>query len=97
MSQYQVDSERIMTASAAVSASVGTIREAVAGMYANLTSLQSVWTGGAATRFAGVSEQWRAAQLQMEQSLESIQLALSQASSVYTDAEVQASRLFAGS
>ncbi len=38
--------------------------------------------------------QWRAAQQQMEQSLESIQQALTQASSVYADAESQAVRLF---
>lgn len=97
MSQYQVDSEQIRTSSAAVSSSVGTIREAVAGMYANLTALQSVWTGSAASRFGTVADQWKAAQQQMEASLESIQHALSQASNVYADAETQASRLFSGS
>ncbi|MBT1176614.1 WXG100 family type VII secretion target [Bifidobacterium callimiconis] len=96
MPQYQVDSEQIQSSSAAVSASVTQIREAVNGMYANLNQLQSVWRGGAATQFASVASQWRAAQQQMEASLESIQNALSQASMVYSDAESQASRLFAG-
>ncbi|KAA8830271.1 WXG100 family type VII secretion target [Bifidobacterium tissieri] len=96
MPQYQVDSEQIQSSSAAVSASVTQIREAVNGMYANLNQLQSVWQGGAATQFASVASQWRAAQQQMEASLESIQNALSQASMVYSDAESQASRLFAG-
>ena len=55
----------------------------------------SVWRGGAATQFNAVAEQWRAAQQQMERSLESIQHALMQASSLYADTEMQASRLFA--
>ena len=65
------------------------------GMYGNLNNLQSVWRGGAATQFNAVAEQWRAAQQQMERSLESIQHALMQASSLYADTEMQASRLFA--
>ena len=95
MPQYHVDSERIQASSAAVSASVGQIRQAVAGMYANLNELQSVWQGSAATQFSSVAAQWRSAQQQMELSLESIQRALTQASAVYADAEAQASRLFA--
>lgn len=51
--------------------------------------------GGAATQFNAVAEQWRAAQQQMEQSLESIQHALTQASALYAETEMQASRLFA--
>lgn len=95
MPGYVVDPERIQSSSAAVSASVGQIRQAVGGMYANLTALQEAWRGVAATQFASVAAQWRAAQQQMETSLESIQAALAQASVVYTDAESQASRLFA--
>ena len=95
MPQYQVDSERIQSSSAAVSASIAAIRQAVNGMYTNLTGLQDAWRGGAATQFTSVSAQWRAAQQQMEASLESIQQALTQASTVYADAEAQASRLFA--
>lgn len=95
MPQYQVDSERIQSSSAAVSASIAAIRQAVNGMYTNLNGLQDAWRGGAATRFTSVSAQWRAAQQQMEASLESIQQALTQASTVYADAEAQASRLFA--
>lgn len=94
MPQYQVDSEQMRSSSAAVSSSVSSIREAVAGMYTNLNGLQQVWTGSAATQFSAVAEQWRSAQIQMEQSLEAIQQALAQASNVYADAEIQASRLF---
>ena len=93
MPQYQVDSEQIQSSSAAVNASIQSIRQAVQGMYLN--NLQSVWRGGAATQFTAVAEQWRAAQQQMEQSLESIQRALMQASTLYSETEMQASRLFA--
>ncbi|OZG67701.1 WXG100 family type VII secretion target [Bifidobacterium eulemuris] len=94
MPQYQVDSERIQSSSAAVYASIAQIRQAVGGMYANLNELQNVWRGSAATQFTAVAAQWRTAQQQMETSLESIQRALTQASAVYADAETQASRLF---
>ena len=94
MAQFQVDSEQIQSSSAAVNASIQAIRQSV-GMYANLNNLQSVWRGGAATQFNAVAEQWRAAQQQMEQSLESIQHALTQASALYAETEMQASRLFA--
>ena len=95
MAQYQVDPERIQSSSAAVSASIASIREATGGMVANLNALQDAWRGTAATKFASVFTQWHAAQQQMEASLESIQNALTQASMVYADAEMQASRLFA--
>lgn len=95
MPQYQVDSERIQSSSAAVATSISQIRQAVGGMYTNLNALQDAWRGSAATQFNAVAEQWRSAQQQMEASLESIQRSLAQASTVYADAEIQASRLFA--
>lgn len=94
MPQYQVDSEQIQSSSAAVCSSIGAIRQAVDGMYANLDALQNVWRGGAATQFSTLAAQWRSAQQQMDQSLESIQQALTAASQVYADAETQAARLF---
>ena len=42
MPQYQVDSEQIQSSSAAVNASIQSIRQAVQGMYGNLNNLQSV-------------------------------------------------------
>ena len=94
MAQFQVDSDRIQQAAGAVGTSVQAIRDAVNGMYANLQQLQSVWTGSASVQFASTAQQWRAAQQQMEQSLQSIQLAMQQASNVYLDAETQAAALF---
>ena len=90
MAQYQVDSEQIQSSSAAVRSSIEQIRQAVQGMYANLEGLNSVWSGSASAQFAGVIRQWRAAQQQMDASLEAIGMSLTQASNVYADAEAQA-------
>ncbi len=49
MPQYQVDSERIQSSSAAVATSISQIRQAVGGMYTNLNALQDAWRGSAAT------------------------------------------------
>ncbi|MEK0306439.1 WXG100 family type VII secretion target [Bifidobacterium favimelis] len=96
MPQFRVDSEELLRASGAVSTSVSSIRDSVSGMYVNLGNLQEMWTGSAAANFTAVAEQWRAAQLQMEEALEGIQRALAQASGLYSEAEAQASGLFAG-
>ena len=63
MPQYQVDSERIQSSSAAVATSISQIRQAVGGMYTNLNALQDAWRGSAATQFTAVAEQWRAAHI----------------------------------
>ncbi len=56
MPQYQVDSERIQSSSAAVATSISQIRQAVGGMYTNLNALQDAWRGSAATQFTAVAE-----------------------------------------
>ncbi|MCI1635556.1 WXG100 family type VII secretion target [Bifidobacterium sp.] len=94
MTNFQVDSEQIRTSSAAVQHSIEAIRDSVHGMYGNLQGLEGIWTGSAATQFTQISQQWRNAQIQMEQSLEAIQRALTQASSLYEEAESQATMLF---
>ncbi len=94
MAHFQVDCESLAQSASAVGASINAIRDAVNGMYANLQQLQSVWTGPASVQFASTAQQWRAAQQQMEQSLQAIQLAMQQASNVYLDAENQAAALF---
>lgn len=93
--RYNVDSERVQAASAAVSRSVGAIRSEVAIMMRNLTDLQASWQGSAATAFSGVASQWQGAQAQVEQALAAIQQALAAAATTYSDAELQAARLFA--
>ena len=93
--RYDVDSERVAQAGAAVNGSVGTIRAEVGAMMRHLQDLQSSWHGSAATAFGGVMAQWQGAQVQVEQALDAIQQALGSAAQTYAEAESQAARLFA--
>ncbi len=97
MTAYQVDAAEVAAASAAASATAANIRSSVAAMMAQLQALQATWAGGASASFQNVIAGWQATQIQVEDSLESVSVALSQASSTYTDAEAAASSLFAGS
>ena len=94
MSKFEVDSDRVMQASAAVSTSVTAIRGDVARMMANLVELGDTWRGSAATSFTGVVAQWQQAQTQVETALDAITAALGSAAATYDDAEARAARLF---
>lgn len=94
MTRYHVDAAEVASASALASRSSDTIRSEVAAMMGHLTALESSWQGGAAVAFTGVLEQWRGTQAQVEQALDSLSLALSQAADQYQSAEDAASRLF---
>lgn len=95
MSRFEVDSARVEEASTQVRCSVQAITTEVDRMMRHLESLQSVWRGQAATGFAEVSAQWRATQQQVRDSLESIQIALSEAGRQYAETETATARLFA--
>jgi WXG100 family type VII secretion target len=96
MATYQVNAEMIATASSGVHKSMATISAEVAGLMAQLTNLQSSWTGQAANAFATVASQWQATQKQVEESLANINAALATAGQSYTEAEDRAMSLFAG-
>lgn len=94
MTRYHVDAAEVASASTLAARSSDTIRTEVAAMMAHLTALQGSWQGGAASAFAGVLDQWRGAQVQVEQALDSLTVALSQAAQEYQTAEDSAARLF---
>lgn len=96
MTQYNVDAAEVATAAGQARASGETIRAEVGSMMAHLTALEGTWQGSAATAFAGVLDQWRAAQAQVELALDSLSGALNQAAEHYATAEESASRLFSG-
>lgn len=87
MTSYQVDSDAVLAAEAAVRASTSRIQGEVAGMLAQLVNLQSTWTGQASSAFQGVVSDWRATQQHVEQSLAGITQALGRAGQQYADAE----------
>lgn len=92
--QFQVDTERIQTASGDIARISGEIEGQVAQMLARLTALQDAWKGGAATQFHGVVTQWQGTQRQVQSSLDSIGQVLAAAGAQYAETEAQNMRMF---
>jgi WXG100 family type VII secretion target len=94
MSRYEVDSEHVARAGAAVQTSAEHIRREVEGMMRHLVELQGSWKGKAASSFQHVVTDWRATQERVRTSLEEIQKALAVAGQQYAEAENSATRMF---
>lgn len=94
MTQYSVDSEAVASTTAAARLSVARIQSEVEGLHRQLAALQSSWTGTAAGAFQVVVDDWRITQSRVEQSLDSITLALAQAGQQYADVEAANAGLF---
>ncbi|MET4781288.1 WXG100 family type VII secretion target [Glaciihabitans sp. UYNi722] len=94
MTRYQVDSEAVLGATAAVRSTIGRIQAEVSGLHGQLDNLQGSWTGQAATAFQAVVIDWKATQQRVEESLAAISQALGQAGQQYADIEASNARLF---
>lgn len=94
MSTFSVDTAQVTAASTNVRRSIDSIRAEVTTMMSNLTALQSTWTGEASVKFADVAAQWHTTQGTVEQSLESIKLALDTTASQYAEAEASIKSMF---
>lgn len=94
MAQYHVDSAEIMQASAATNAVAEQLRSNAASMLAQIQGLQTSWHGAGANAFADCATRWHHAQIQMEQALDSIALALQQASTHYEQTEAAITGMF---
>jgi len=94
MAVFTVDSDSILTSTASVRGTIDRLQAESNAMLAQLTQLQSSWTGSASTAFSGVVEQWRATQRQVEESLATINASLSAAGRQYADTELAATGLF---
>lgn len=93
--RFEVDSDQVEQASAAVAGSVALVRTEVGALMRNLDALQATWQGPAAAAFSGTVAQWRGAQAQVEGALDTIQTALAAAARTYAEAEAAATRMFA--
>ena len=87
MAVFSVDSDAVLTATAAVRGTADRLEAESSAMLGQLTHLQASWTGTASSAFHGVVEQWRATQRQVEESLTAISQALASAGQQYADAE----------
>ena len=95
MTRYQVDSDAMLGATAAVRSSANRIQGEVGSLYAQLVNLQGSWSGQAATSFQSVLTEWKATQQRVEENLASLNQALTQAGQQYADIEQNNARLFA--
>ncbi|GAB3616379.1 hypothetical protein GCM10027416_09360 [Okibacterium endophyticum] len=85
--KYQVDSDLVSQATATVRSTIANIESDVDALLNQLTSLQSSWTGNAASAFQAVISDWRQTQHRVEESLENINQALARAGEHYREAE----------
>jgi WXG100 family type VII secretion target len=95
MTRYQVDSDEVLGASAAVRGSISRIQAEVGAMHGQLVNLQSSWTGPAAAAFQSLASEWRATQQRVEENLGAINQALGVAGQQYAEAEAANARMFA--
>ena len=95
MTQYQVDSDAVSTAVGATKGSIGRIQAEVSGLHGQLTSLESSWTGPAATAFQAVVTDWKSTEQRVSDALVALNTALNLAATQYADIETQNARMFA--
>ncbi len=94
MSVYTVDTDALLVTNVRAKVTIGRLREESQALKAELTQLQSSWSGAASAAFQGCSDQWAAAQLHIEQVLDSISNALAAAATQYSDADQFSASLF---
>ena len=95
MTQFQVDSDALISTTGAARATMGRIQAEVAALLNQLTSLEGSWTGRASTEFQAAVAAWRSTQQQVEQSADSLNAALGQAGQQYAEVEQANAGLFA--
>ncbi|SJN15303.1 Uncharacterized protein conserved in bacteria [Microbacterium esteraromaticum] len=94
MSVFTVDTDAVHAANASTHATIERLQGESTALMAQLTQLQSSWTGSASIAFQQCSEQWRGAQMHVEQVLASIGVALGSAAKQYADADLYSASLF---
>lgn len=94
MTRYQVDSEAVLGATSAVQTTIGRIQAEAGSLHGQLVSLQNSWSGQASNAFQSVVTEWKSTQQRVEESLDAISRALSQAGQHYAEIEAANARLF---
>jgi WXG100 family type VII secretion target len=95
MTQFQVDSDALITTTGAARATMARIQAEVAALLGQLTGLEASWTGQASTQFQAAVSAWRTTQQHVEQSADVLNQALGQAGAQYAEVEQANTRLFA--
>ncbi|MCU1545811.1 MAG: hypothetical protein JWP30_911 [Homoserinimonas sp.] len=87
MTRFQVDSDAVQAAGSAALSSISRIQSEMAALHGQLLSVQSSWTGQAATLFQGVVTDWWTTEQRVEQTLAALVQALGQAARQYAEIE----------
>jgi WXG100 family type VII secretion target len=94
MTRYTVDSEAVLHAATQARATIARLQSEVQSLNAHLHSLNSTWTGPAASAFVLVHDNWRTTQIRVEESLHNLSEALTYAGRHYQEMEIANTRLF---
>ncbi|WP_127794081.1 WXG100 family type VII secretion target [Agromyces sp. LHK192] len=94
MTGYHVDGLQVQAATQSAQTIMDRIQGDVSALLAQLTGLQSSWSGQAAAAFQATVADWRVTQQQVEQSLAAINRALGTAATQYLEVEQANARLF---
>ncbi|WP_434810098.1 WXG100 family type VII secretion target [Microbacterium sp. bgisy189] len=94
MAVFSVDSDAVLSATAAIRATGDRVQSETASMLGQLTQLQGIWTGTASVAFQSVVDRWRAAQRELDAALADISTALSVTGQQYAQTELAAAGMF---
>lgn len=94
MAVFAVDSDAVLSTTAAMRGSIDRLEAESAALLSQLTQLQGSWTGAAATSFSGTTENWRATHQQLTLALADISAALGVAGRQYAEVEQASAGLF---
>jgi early secretory antigenic target protein ESAT-6 len=94
MSQFQVDSDALLGASASLRGTVSQMQSLIVTMNGQLTTLAASWSGSASLAFQDLVNEWQVTQRVVESNLDEISVALSTAHSQYSDVESANMSLF---
>ena len=94
MAQFQVDSEQISAANLNIQNTIAKLQTEVDALHAQLTALQSSWTGMASSGFQDMLGRWRTTASAVDAQLSEIGIALATAARQYADIETANLRLF---
>jgi WXG100 family type VII secretion target len=94
MAIFTVDTDAVLTANGQALATAERLRMETTTLGAQLSHLETTWTGSGAGAFQGALTQWRSAQQAVEQALDGLGRALGAAGSQYAETERLTTGLF---
>jgi 6 kDa early secretory antigenic target len=95
MTRYHVDSEQVLLAATQARSTITRLQAEVQALRAHLHSLQSSWSGPAASAFLGAHSAWQATQVRVEENLQGLSESLAHAGRHYQEMEAANTKLFA--